>query len=208
MEYSKIGIDIDNVLTELLPVIEDMALQFGKEVPDLNEIKDYNLSSVFGVEDEVTSSYWKEREGYLIRTSMLALERVNNIYDQFTNDDTEIHIITNRDEKYRGITEQWLYENDIYYHELHMTSGMTKIPLMNKLCLEAMVDDKPSLFHEAYEHKLMRSVTPISQIHMICVDYPYNKDVHCEYRLSSKDGDLIGGSFFESNDKGVAYSRV
>lgn len=173
--YKRIAIDIDNTLTELDYVLEVMADYYGKEVPTVEMIKDYNLSSVYGISPDEAYSFWIDKELEICEKSVLAEDRVENMLRQFVEFDTEVYIITNRHPRYFNATQKWLIENYIPHKRLIMTGGGSKIDVLNQYDIELLIDDKPSIFYEAVE-KGYRGL-------MICIDYEYNKEVPCDIRL-------------------------
>lgn len=174
MRAKRIGIDIDNCLTKIDYVLEVMADYYGKPVPQLEDITDYNLSSVFGVSEADSREFWENTEAELIKNAVPQRGVLDHILATHTDDETEIYIITNRDYKYYDITHKWLRDNGIPFLLLIHTSGESKRDIINKLRLDIMVDDKPSLFEE------MR----LGNTRMVCVDYAYNRHVPCYRRIS------------------------
>lgn len=198
--YERILIDIDNTITSLLPTMVEMARYFHRPVPKIEEITDYNLSSVFGIPETEAMTFWQTMEYRLCEHSIVAFERFSNILEQFVGDGTRIYIITNRNEKFREVTEKWLELNNIKYDELHFTSGKSKTELIQELEIDAVVDDKPALFSEVMNIKMGRAEDGLSiyDCDMICVDYPYNRYSPCDIRISSKTGlPILGNESYE-----------
>lgn len=174
--YKNIGLDIDGTISDLLPTLWAMAKYYRKPIPKIEAVTDYNLSSVYDISPEQSMGFWKEMEYSLCKNSEANHERLTNIFKQFVFFDTEIYIITSRDERFREVTEKWLRDNIIPYKELIMTSGKSKVDVLRDKQIDLMVDDKPSLFHEVKEAGL--------DTKMVCVDYPYNKGIPCDLRLN------------------------
>lgn len=182
IECKRIGLDLDNCLTRLEPTIRVMAKYFEKPIPDLDDIKTYNLSDVFNVTKEQDSTFWNEKEMDLIVNSEFNEAVYNSIFENIVDSEVEVFIITNRDEKYREATEQWLAQNCVPYKQLVMTSGVSKVETLKGLEIDIMVDDKPELFYEASEANI--------DTKMICIDHSYNRDVQCFMRLG-REGELM-----------------
>lgn len=177
--YKRVAFDIDGTITSLFPTLWNMAKYFGKPMPELELVTDYNLSSVYGITEKDSMGFWKEMEYSICKNSQADHERLTHMFKQFLDIDSEIYIITSRSEQFREVTEEWLSRNVIPYKELIMTSGKSKVDVLRENEIDLMVDDKPSLFYEAKEAGL--------KTRMVCVDYPYNQSAPCDLRLS-RDG--------------------
>lgn len=185
LKCKRVGIDLDNTITELMPTLVDMAKYYGEEVPSVDQIKDFNLSSVFGVSEQESKIYWQEREWFLIKNAEVSESRLSSILESFADHDTEIHFITNRPPRFYFETKKWLERNSIKHKSLQVFQG-SKLNAIRDLDLDVMVDDKPDLFYEIQNkknnHERIRT-------RMVCVDYPYNKYAPCDYRMS-RDGKI------------------
>lgn len=187
----KLGIDLDNTITELENTLIDMAKYYGKGLPSIEDIKDFNLSTVFGVSEEDSKEYWQEREWSLIKNAEVSEARLSAILELFADDDTGVYIITNRPDRFYFETAEWLDINGISYKELHIVQG-SKAELIKELELDVMVDDKPELF---YEIQTAKNAGERIHTEMVCVDYPYNENAPCDVRLS-REGDIIEEELF------------
>lgn len=176
--YKRIGIDLDNTITNLQPTLWEMAKFYRKPVPCVDMITDYNLSSVYGITEEQSRDFWLAKEYDLCAEAELNGLMLDNIFRLFTDHNTEIFVITNRDIKYFDVTKEWLQRHGIPHKELIMTSGISKVDVLHAYEIELMIDDKPLLFKEVAEAGLKTK--------MACVDYPYNKAVECDIRLNRK----------------------
>lgn len=174
--YERVGFDIDNCITNLDLTLEIMADYYNQPTPKIDDITDYNLSSVFGITAEESRVFWEEMEYELCAGAEMNQERLDRLFRLFTHGDTEVYIITNRDIKYYDITKKWLQDNLIPFDKLIMTSGVSKVDVLKRFDIELMVDDKPDLFEEAKAAGLKTK--------MVCIDYPYNRHVDCDMRLS------------------------
>lgn len=177
--YKRVGIDIDNTITNLDITLAQMARFYDKPVPTIDMITDFNLSSVYGISVDESREFWREMEHTICDTAEVNHERLDNLYRLFTNHNTDIYIITSRGEEYYDVTKNWLNRNCITHKELIMTGGKSKVDVLRDYDIEVMIDDKSSLFHEVKEAGLKTL--------MVCIDYPYNQDVSwqdCFVRLS------------------------
>lgn len=176
----RIGLDLDNTLTKLDIVLEAMAKHYHKPLASVDDVNDYNISSVYGVSKEESLDFWNKYEKWICNKSNKCPILTKTIKDNFLHDESEIYIITARNSKYQEETAQWLEENGIKYHMLIMTNGKSKKPFIEHFKLDMMIDDKPDLFYEMKD----------SDTRMVCVDYLYNKDVPCDIRIT-REGKLL-----------------
>ena len=189
-KYRKIGIDIDNTMTNISTTLEAMGDFFGTHTPELIEITEYNLSSVFGFHKKVEIDFWNAMNERIIENSILEESRFDKMLGLFTDENTDIYIITSRDVKYYEQTINWLLGNGVFFKDIYFTSGKSKLEVIHNIGLEAIIDDNPDLFYEVQQHKYTRDITVLGQLHRICVDYPYNQNVPCEIRLN-RDGEIM-----------------
>lgn len=182
----KLGIDIDNTITSLELTLDEMAKYYDKIPPTVDDIKDFNLSTVYGITAEESKKFWMEREWYLIQNAEVAEIRFTNMLELFADKDTEIYIITNRPARYQFETAEWLERHAIQYKELHVVQE-SKTKLIQELELDVMIDDKPDLF---YEVQTAKNNHERIKARMVCIDYEYNKHVPCDIRLD-RDGRVL-----------------
>ena len=104
------------------------------------------------------------------------------ILDTYTDDNTEIYVVTHRSPSYKNETEQWLEEQDIPYHALFCTNHSSKIEIIEEEGIEAAFEDNPAFFEEVEQRNLTGLVDTY------CIDYSYNKHITCSYRLDRKSG--------------------
>lgn len=176
----KIGIDIDNTLSSLDVVLEAMAKHYDKPIPEIDDILDYNISSVYGISEEEAVDFWVKNERWICSESNKCPILTKAIRDNFLHDESEIYIITARNGKYQEETAKWLEDNGIKHHMLIMTDGKSKKPIIEHFNLDMMIDDKPDLFYEMKD----------SDTTMVCVDYGYNKSVPCDIRIT-REGKIL-----------------
>lgn len=181
-KVNRLGIDLDNTLSEISFLLKSLSEYYNKPLMAVENVKDYNATSVYGINHDDSRDFWMHVEHEICEKSELSTLRFESIYSNFVQNDTKIYIITNRNEKFREITENWLEINAIPYDELIMTSGKSKVDVMRQLEIDVMIDDKPSLFYEVAQAGLETT--------MVCVDYEFNKDVPCDARMT-REGEML-----------------
>ena len=166
-KYRKIGIDIDNTMTNISTTLEAMGDFFGTHTPELTEITEYSLSSVFGFHKKVEIDFWNAMNERIIENSILEESRFDKMLGLFTDENTDIYIITSRDVKYYEQTINWLLGNGVFFKDIYFTSGKSKLEVIHNIGLEAIIDDNPDLFYEVQQHKYTRDITVLGQSHRI-----------------------------------------
>lgn len=173
----KVGIDIDGTLSCQSTVLSHMADYYRKPIGNIEDILDFNISSIYNISEDEANTFWETKEMDLCIDAKFHTKRAESIYKRFINEKhDEVYVITSRGEQYRKVTEDWLKKNDVKYKELVMTNGESKVDILRELKIDIMIDDKPELFYEVKEAGL--------HTFMVCVDYKYNKDVPCDIRMS------------------------
>ena len=170
----KIGIDIDNVISNLNDTLLTEYLLHDKELRNsgiINKNADYIRKGMFDWnEDEETNFYKNNIER--IAKKLGVIEGAKEYIDKLHDDGHIICIITGRDngeytEPY-NMTKSWLEDNNIYYDDLILTNTYD-IRAKTKQCLEhnidIMIDDSVSICSDCIENGITT----------ILMDTPYNK---------------------------------
>lgn len=170
----KIGIDIDNVISNFNDTLLNEYLLHDKELRNsgiINKNADYIRKGMFDWnEDEETNFYKNNIEK--IAKKLEVIEGAKEYIDKLHKDGHFIYIITGRDngeytEPY-NMTKSWLDENNIYYDNLILTDAYDKHAKAEK-CLEhnidIMIDDSVRICSDCIENGITT----------ILMDTPYNK---------------------------------
>ena len=170
----KIGIDIDNVISNLNDTLLTEYLLHDKELRNsgiINKNADYIRKGMFDWnEDEETNFYKNNIER--IAKKLGVIEGAKEYIDKLHDDGHIICIITGRDngeytEPY-NMTKKWLEDNNIYYDSLILTDAYDK-HAKTKECLEhnidIMIDDSVRICSDCIENGITT----------ILMDTPYNK---------------------------------
>ncbi len=168
----RIGIDVDNIITDTVPVVKRYCQKYNDEVIKRkspmkeNGFASYNLYDWTKEEnDEFCIKYLQE-----IVLQAKVKENAKEVIAKLKEEGHYIYIITARTEPYfkkpYEITEKFLRENGIKYDELVVgTMDKKQVCIDNKI--EIMLDDEPQY------------IMPISSfIPVITFDVIYNKE--CE----------------------------
>src|SRR5690606_27792383 len=89
-KVNKLGIDLDNTLTELNPTLKMLSDYYNKPIMTIEDVKDYNLSSIYGISHQDSREFWMNVEHEVCEKSELSTLRFDSIYRNFVDNDTEI----------------------------------------------------------------------------------------------------------------------
>ena len=184
-KYKAVLIDIDNTLTRLQPTLDSMSEHLELTNITEEEATSFYLAECYeGVTKKEERAFWETREADNCATAELAEDRVESIYENYIDEDTEIHIVTARKGHLLDITKDWLKKTGLMYHSLHCVGWQSKLKWIEKNLpqIEAIFEDNPSLFVEAFEDGHDK------EIDFYKIDYPYNVDVPAHYILDRETG--------------------
>ncbi len=170
----RIGIDIDNVISNFNEVLLNEYLLHDKELNNngiINKNADYIRKGMFDWSSEEEESFYKNNIERIAK-SLTVIDGAKEYIDKLKADGYFIYIITGRDNgEYTdpyNMTKEWLNNYNIYYDKLILTNAHNKHEKAIK-CLEnsidIMIDDSVSICKVCIE----------SGITTILMDTPYNK---------------------------------
>lgn len=173
----RIGIDIDNVISNFNEMLLEAYLMHDKELRNtgiINPNAKYIRTGMFDWSNEEELSFYKDNiEG--IAKKLKVKEKAKEYIDRLHSDGHLIYIITGRDngeysEPY-NMTKKWLDENNIYYDNLILTDAYD-IHAKSLECLkndiDIMIDDSVRICSDLIT----------SGITTILMDTPYNRKIN------------------------------
>lgn len=184
-KYDSILLDIDNTITELQPTLDLMAKEFNREPVSAEDVLDFKLARAYNLTSEEEKSFWTGYEIELAERSELAVERVQNMLDTYTHEDTTIFVVTMRPQKSYEATFNWLRANNINFDTLICLGQESKVDYALHFGIEAIFEDNADVFEEIKIKELE------DKFDLFVVDYPYNKTVDNAVRLDRKTGKEI-----------------
>lgn len=166
----------------------DMMANFFDVAPHLeSDVKSFRLSDSYDVSRKMELEFWKTQEHVLCEQSELAQKRVLTLLDSYTDEDTDIYVVTSRDSIYYEATKKWLDFYDFPYKKLFCIGKNSKFNLIENLEIEAAFEDNPDFFWQWWESDYYKTLDTY------CIDYEYNKNVPCTHRIDRKDGLQLEG---------------
>lgn len=173
----RIGIDIDNVISNFNEMLLETYLMHDKELRNtgiINPNAKYIRTGMFDWSNEEELSFYKDNiEG--IAKKLKVKEKAKEYIDRLHSDGHLIYIITGRDngeysEPY-NMTKKWLDENNIYYDNLILTDAYD----MHAKSLECLKNDIDIMIDDSVR---ICSDLITSGITTILMDTPYNRKIN------------------------------
>lgn len=173
----RIGIDIDNVISNFNEMLLEAYLMHDKELRNtgiINPNAKYIRTGMFDWSNEEELSFYKDNIECIAK-KLKVKEKAKEYIDRLHNDGHLIYIITGRDngeysEPY-NMTKKWLDENNIYYDNLILTDAYD-IHAKSLECLkndiDIMIDDSVRICSDLIT----------SGITTILMDTPYNRKIN------------------------------
>ena len=143
----RIGIDIDNCISNFDDVLLEEYIKHDKELRNTGIINDKPYHITVGMFD------WSKEENdefynnniQRIAMSLKPLNNAKEIIDKLKADGNEIYIITSRDnDEYinpEKMTREWLEKYDIYFDKLILTGRHEKGPVCKENNIDIMIED-------------------------------------------------------------------
>ena len=173
----RIGIDIDNVISNFNEMLLETYLMHDKELRNtgiINPNAKYIRTGMFDWSNEEELSFYKDNiEG--IAKKLKVKEKAKEYIDRLHSDGHLIYIITGRDngeysEPY-NMTKKWLDENNIYYDNLILTDAYD----IHAKSLECLKNDIDIMIDDSV--RICRDLIT-SGITTILMDTPYNRKIN------------------------------
>ncbi len=178
-----IGIDIDGVLTDVRAFMIEKGTKYCKETNkgSLVDPDSFSMRKMFDWDKETDTDFWKKnifvyaKENPVIEGASKNIKKLKEagykIYiitaRRIANTDENIDIDGVKDPKIsmRNTVKEWLFKNDIIYDEI-IFSGEDKAKHIIQNKIDIMIEASP---------KNLKSLSKLTK--MICVDWPYNRDI-------------------------------
>ena len=143
----RIGIDIDNCISNFDDVLLEEYIKHDKELRNTGIINDkpyYLTVDMFDWSKEENDDFYYNNI-QRIAMSLRPLNNVKEVIDKLKADGNEIYIITSRDNgEYinpEEMTREWLKKYEIYYDKLILTGRHEKGPVCKENNIDIMIED-------------------------------------------------------------------
>ncbi len=150
----KIGIDIDDTLTDINEELENAALEYanqlGKKVKDVTDLVDKNDGNIYevkyGFSYEELKYFLKDIQESIIGKA-IPRENAKETITKLKKVGYEIYIITARDSEFHDdpytLSKEWLDKNNIEYDKL-IVNARDKAQICQEEKIDLFIDDKVS----------------------------------------------------------------
>ncbi|MCG9966485.1 hypothetical protein L9W92_00235 [Pelotomaculum terephthalicicum JT] len=159
----RVGVDIDGVLADSLPLWVRELNRFFNKNKQVEEVHLYDIIQTFNITPVELKAFIEQRGRFLmsapcpVKDAAHYLSRIKKYHN--------IYIITARKEVYRRETQAWLQQYGMLYDELLLIGSYEKDDTCLKIGLDVMVED-------TLEVGLKLSAVGIP---VILIDAPYNR---------------------------------
>jgi hypothetical protein len=157
-------IDIDGILWNMAPAWYTELIKINPECPYPGKTTAWNFAKGYMSNEDFKKTI---DTIHMKQDQFPCFKGVHKLTNMLYEADFYIKIASHRTDKSKDITAKWLYNNDIYYHELHT------VPDKHFLLEDAaiFIDDNP----DSQEYALSNNVIVFS------IEYPYNRHVKDVY---------------------------
>ena len=174
-----IGIDVDGVIQNVNKFINEEGLKYCKQnniKAEINKSDAYYIQDLFGWDKETTRDFWLKNQFIYAKEGEVVPKASENI-KKLKQDGHNLIIITSRSivdkllhnelyEEMKNQVREWLNRNEIIYDNI-IFAGADKSNNIIENNIDIMIEDSP------------KNLEQLSQItKMICLNWPYNKDVN------------------------------
>jgi hypothetical protein len=159
----RVGVDIDGVLADSLPLWVDELNRFFKKNKRVEEIHIYDICRTYEITPRELDDFLRSKGRLLMSApppvtgAPYYLKRLKQRHD--------VYIITARDERYAPETRDWLKGHGLPYDELHLLGSHEKEAACLEMKLNVMVEDTLEI-----GLKLSAAGVPV-----LLMDAPYNQ---------------------------------
>lgn len=174
----RIGIDIDNVISNFNEALLEEYLKHDKELRNtgiINENAQYIRNGMFDWTENEETNFYKSNIERIVK-GLSVKDGAKEYIDKLKNDGNEIYIITGRDNgEYSdpyNMTQDWLDSQKIYYDKIIYTNAYKhdKYSICIENDIDIIIDDSKTMCENCRDNG----------VKAVLMDTPYNKDSDIE----------------------------
>ncbi len=135
----RIGVDIDGVLADSMPLWVDELNRYFNKNKRVKEIHLYDICQTYEISEQDLYQFLKTRGPHLMSRPLPVQDAPH--YLNVIKQTHEIYIVTARDERYRQETGEWLQNHSLPYDELLLLGSHDKIGPCLENNLKLLVED-------------------------------------------------------------------
>ncbi|MDD4238249.1 MAG: hypothetical protein PHT62_06810 [Desulfotomaculaceae bacterium] len=161
----RIGVDIDGVLADSLPLWVKELNNYFKKNMSLQEIQLQDISRTYGITGEELLDFLHDR-GRFLMTSPLPLDGASYYLNQIKKSH-DVFIVSARHERFGGETRDWLHKNSLPYDEILLLGSHDKREACLTNDLNVLIEDTLKISVEV----------SAAGVPVLLMDAPYNQGV-------------------------------
>lgn len=160
----RFGIDIDGTVTCPTALVPYINKAFGMNIT-LEDIKQYDLTSVVNVSEKEFSHWFMENEAVIYEESPLAAgaDQILNIWKK----QHELYFISARPTHLLENTKSWFNSKGLFYNHIELIGSHDKVAAAKKYNVDLFFEDK---------HDNAVTIHEECEIPVILFNTPYNQD--------------------------------
>lgn len=185
MKKKRIAFDIDGVITDnknLVPILND---RIGKKLT-FEDYTEYSLRKCYGIPSEEMDRIMKEESLNFLETEEKT-PNINQIIEYFRTSynegETEIYLVSARDESLREITKENLNRFGVRYDKLVLGCN-PKEKYLDELGIDVVVEDRLATL---VQWKEINDLEGREEVLYILMDRPYNQSNNFPYIIRITD---------------------
>lgn len=171
----KIGIDVDDCLTNLDCILDLYSRQLKYEVKPA-DLKNFSHFMSDHMTTEEIKSFWDKYLDYYYQNTQVDQVSLPSIR-RFTTLFDEVIVLTKRPLWARDYTIQWLAQADFHYDQLILCGQEEKDPYIDRLQLNCMVEDNVNLLTRLSQNR--------PKVLRVKVDRPWNRETSADLVVKS-----------------------
>lgn len=175
----KIGIDIDDTISNSTQKWMEYAEKYEKEHPEIKKIEKKNtqllnshkwLEELYGWGEEEKDKFFNKYSNLMLK-NVEAKENSSKIINKLKEEGNEIYIITSRfkiceNSEAEKITIEWFEKNNIKYDKIFFNASNTKVQICQKENIDIFIDDSYEVCKKMLENnkKVIQMVSLFNNI--------------------------------------------
>lgn len=171
-----IYIDVDDVLSETGQALcRCVQNEFGKTVP-FEEVRDFDLTVSFGLDPEEFRHLFALFHRDEVLMSLAPLSHARETVRLWFESGREIHVVTGRPWRTRGITTEWLRFHEIPFHQLHIVDKYGRESAESALSLKQLAE-RPYAFAVEDSVRMIEFISREMKTPVFLIRRPWNEMV-------------------------------
>ncbi|CAM2761429.1 hypothetical protein HAHI6034_08980 [Hathewaya histolytica] len=134
-----IGVDIDGTITDPYYWLKYINMYFKTELKPEHIVK-FNICEILNIEEQDYLEFY-DMHGEEMHSDNIIRDNAKEVLNKL-HEDHNIYYITARPEKFKKVTEEWLYSNELPKAPVHMMGHHNKVEKARELNCDFFVEDR------------------------------------------------------------------